>query len=85
MTKTVVERLVDKMKRELGVICDPKSFHRTYAGYWQRRAGAYVWTMKITGSDLEIGSCDPASLCVKKEYTLFLKNGEIFAEIRSPQ
>ena len=78
--RTTTERLVAKIEAELGVKCDPTTFQRTYAGHWQKAAGAFVWTIMVVGSNKEIGSRDTATICVKKNYILTLKNGEIVAE-----
>lgn len=78
--KTLAERLADKIEKETGLLCEPKTFRRTYAGHWQKAAGAFVWTIMVAGSNKEIGSRDTATICVKKNYILTLKNGEIVAE-----
>lgn len=63
---TLGEQLAKKIEKDTGLVCDPETFRRTYAGYWQKSNGAYVWAMRIMGSPFEIGSGDPATECVKK-------------------
>lgn len=77
-------RLAKKIKKELDIDCDPDTFRRTYVGYWQKSLGAWLWTMKVKGTGFEIGSCDPASECVKSKYHLSICEGgeEICAELR---
>lgn len=80
---TVRERLVKKIERDTGIICDPDTFRRTYTGYWQKSLGAIVWAMRIKDSPKEIGSIFPASECVKSKYKLELSYDtlEIFPEL----
>lgn len=82
MAKSLAERLATKIERELGVVCDPKSFRRTYAGRWQKASGAWVWTMQTAKEPYsDIGSGTAASECVKRSTRLaFGKYGEIYIE-----
>lgn len=82
MAKSLAERLAAKIERELGVVCDPKSFRRTYVGRWQKASGAWVWTMQTVGEKKsDIGSGTAASECVKNGARLsFGKYGEIYIE-----
>ena len=80
----LAERLAEKIEKDLGLVCDPSTFCRTYAGSWQRARGAVVWTMKLKNSPLDIGSGEPASECVKNKYRLCLIEdgyGEISTEL----
>ena len=43
----MVKKLVNRIKEEFGIECDPNSFRRTYAGWWQKSDGAYSWTLKM--------------------------------------
>lgn len=43
----MVRKLVDRIKEEFGIECDPNSFSRTYAGWWQKSDGAYSWTLDM--------------------------------------
>ena len=38
----LAERLAKKIYKELGIECDPNTFRRTYAGYWQRSQGTWL-------------------------------------------
>lgn len=78
-------RLAKKIEAELGIKCDPSTFRRTYAGYWQKASGAWVWAIRVSGTPFEIGSGDTATMCVNKKYKLCLTTGghsrEITAEL----
>ena len=78
----LAERLAKKIKEQLDIECDPTTFRRTYAGYWQKSNGAFVWTMYRKDMPFDIGSCDPASICVRKDYRLTITDdcSEICAE-----
>lgn len=80
---TLRERLAKKIEKDTGIACDPETFRRTYAGYWQRSLGAFVWTMQIKGDFEELGSTYPASECVKSKYKLTLSCDklEIYPEL----
>ena len=80
---TLAERLSKKIKRDIGIECVPCTFKRTYAGYWQKRAGAFVWEMNVKGFSYEIGSTQPASEPVKRGCKLELQGNEIFGEVIS--
>ncbi len=79
----LAERLAKKIERDTGLVCDPSTFTRSYAGYWQKSSGAWLWSMQVKDIPHEIGSCDPASECVKSKYHLELLNSgdEIVAEL----
>lgn len=77
----LAEKLSAKIEQELGIQCNPETFRRTYAGRHQKAAGAWVWLMSEKDGIHDVGSCWPASECVKKKYSLSLgKYGEIFPE-----
>lgn len=76
-------KLCKKIQEDIGIICDPETFRRTYAGCWMRSNGAWVWEMEIEGSHRSVGSIEPASELVKKKYRLTIdRDNEIFAELR---
>lgn len=80
------DRLAKKIEKDTGLICDPETFRRTYAGRWQKANGAYVWAIKIKGTPFEIGSGDSATDCVNKKYKLCISEDhwgmkEIVAEL----
>lgn len=78
---TLAERLSKKIKRDIGIDCIPCTFKRTYAGYWQKRAVAFVWEMNVKGFSYEIGSTQSASELVKRGCKLELQGNEIFGEV----
>ena len=45
---SLAERLAAKIKKELNIECDATTFRRT-SGYWQKRSGAFLWTMQTKG------------------------------------
>lgn len=55
--KTSVERLCSKIENDLHIVCDATTFQRIYSGYWQKKAGALSWTMRIAGNKV----CDVCS------------------------
>lgn len=42
-----IEKLCIRLKEELDIDADPNSFHRTRAGHWQRKYGAWSWFVKF--------------------------------------
>ena len=80
----LAERLSKKIKRDIGIECVPCTFKRTYAGYWQKRAGTFIWEMNVKGFSYEIGSTQPASELVKRGCKLELQGNEIFGEVIIP-
>lgn len=78
---TVVERLCKKIERDIGIKCVPCTFKRTYAEYWQRRAGGFVWEMSAKGLSYEIGSTQSATELVKSNCKLELQGNELFGEV----
>jgi hypothetical protein len=78
---TVVERLCKKIERDIGIKCVPCTFRRTYAGYWQRRAGGFAWEMSVKGLSYEIGSTQSVTELVKSNCKLELQGNEIFGEV----
>lgn len=77
----LIERLCKKIKDEVGCDCDPASFRRTYAGYWQRSNGAWSWFM-LTKGGWDIGSSEPATKCVQKKYKIYKIGTELYLEER---
>lgn len=65
------EKLSEKILQDTGVRTDPGTFRRTYAGYWQKAAGEFLWTMKAKDGSIMVGSCDRASDCIKSGARLF--------------
>lgn len=79
----LIERLCKKIKDELGYECEPSTFKRTYAGYWQRSEGAWSWFIR-TKNKIELGCAEPVKECVKRKYILTLSayDSEIYLELR---
>ena len=65
------EKLSKKILQDTGVSTDPGTFQRTYAGCWQKAAGAFLWTMQAKDGSITVGSCDRASDCIKPGARLF--------------
>jgi len=61
-----VERLALRLEREHQILADVSTFSRTRAGYWQRSAGAWSWTMRLHDR-LEIGSQYPVKELLKAD------------------
>lgn len=77
-----VLRLVKKIKKDTGIECDPYTFRRTYAGYWQKSSGAFVWIICANDvTSLFIGSADTMTECIRKNRKLEFdcEHNEIFA------
>lgn len=64
------ENLARKIESDTGIICNPDTFARTYAGRNQKANGAIVWEMVSKNGARIIGSSWPATECVKKKYVL---------------
>ena len=67
-----IERIAKKIKKELDIDCDVSTFRRTYAGSWQRSAGAWSWWMQMTNRPGSIGSSWSVSALLRKEVRLNL-------------
>ena len=78
MASENVKALTERIKREFGFEADPESFERTYAGHWQRSAGAYSWTMKAAGGLTTIGGCEPVSKYIVKRNLLEMEQRYLF-------
>lgn len=66
-------RLTDKIQNDLGVVCVKDGFRRTYAGYWQRRAGAWSWE-GVTEDGRRIGSIWTVSELLKSPKLGFVES-----------
>lgn len=77
---TTFEKLAKRIEKELNIEVDTSSLHRTYANYWLRAAGAFVWEGNVLGySTLKIGSCESATTLLKAKTIGIV--GERFNEI----
>ena len=57
------DKLALKILKDCNLDCD--RFARTYAGYYMRCSGAYVWRAYIKCSSFEIGGCESATKMLK--------------------
>jgi len=74
---TVFEKLEKRLESEFKIQIRKGSARRLYPGYWQRRKGAYVWTMElINGSN--IGSFITASECLRAKSLSIDKDGCVY-------
>lgn len=65
---TTFEKLAKRISEELNIEINTSSLKRTYANYWQRKAGAFVWEGCVYGYPLlRIGSCESATALLKAE------------------
>lgn len=78
MASENVKALAERIKREFGFEVDPESFERTYAGHWQRSAGAYSWTMKTASGLTTVGGCEPVSKYIVKRNLLEMEQRYLF-------
>lgn len=77
--KRPVERLVERLRVEGFHIPDDYRFRRTYAGHWQRSAGAWLWELSWFGGP-SLGSANTVKECLKAKRLTFDSNGEIYTE-----
>lgn len=83
MASKQVVALANRIYKEFGINADPEKFYRTYAGKWQRDAGAYSWIMYLATDTGIVGGCEPVrKYTVKKNRLEFnersFNNFEIF-------
>lgn len=77
---TTFEKLAKRIEEELNIEVNISSLHRTYANYWLRCAGAFVWEGNVLGyPTLRIGSCESATTLLKARKIGIV--GEHFNEI----
>lgn len=78
---TTFEKLAKRIKDELNIEVNPASLKRTYAGYWQKAAGAFVWKGYVYGSSHQktIGSIESATKLLKEKRLVVVE--ESFNEI----
>lgn len=63
---TTFEKLAKRINDELDIDVAVPSLHRTYANYWLRAAGVFVWEGHVVGyPNLIIGSCESATKLLK--------------------
>jgi len=73
---TVFEKLSKKIKEDLNIDVLTSSLRRTYAGYWERKSGAFVWYGNVVGyPSLKIGSCESATELLKAKKLVINNNG----------
>lgn len=76
----MVRKLVDRIKEEFGIGCDPNSFRRTYAGRWQKSDGAYSWTLDIVDEEEGYVAGQVAGFSAASEYVKKKNNIEGYHE-----
>lgn len=76
----MVRRLVDRIKEEFGIECDPNSFRRTYAGWWQKSDGAYSWTLDMVDETGGLVAGHVAGFSAASEYIKKKNNIEGYHE-----
>lgn len=62
---TVFERLQKRIEKDLGIRL--VNFRRTYAGYWQKVRGGWVWGASYADSGHDIGSIYRATDLLKSK------------------
>ena len=60
------QRLCKRVREELGIELEDE-FVRTYAGYWQKSRGAWLWEAKIKDTPVSVGSIWPMTELIKAE------------------
>ena len=73
-------RLADKIQEDLGIACMKDSLRRTYAGYWQRRAGAWSWE-GVTEDGRRIGSIWSVTALLKSPKLGFVESVNWHSEL----
>ena len=68
--------IANKLKEQLDIEVEP-IIRRTYAGYWQTKAGAWLWFMKRIDTAGDIGSCSRARDFSKGDKIVLLADGEV--------
>jgi len=68
-TMKTFERLAKRIEKDCGIKLE--QFSRTYAGYWQRSNGAWVWDAYVDGCE-NIGSGESATELLKSKKPLIL-------------
>lgn len=77
--KTLVERLVDRLRQQGWKIPKKYKFVRCRPGHWQRAAGAYSWVL-FWDLAHSIGSPDSVAACVKAKKLVVSRHGDLYAE-----
>lgn len=78
---TTFELLAAKIKKDIDV--DAYNFKRIYAGYWQRRAGAWTWraSYNVDGREYILGSQYPAADLLKATKLVASKDNALDTDI----
>ena len=69
--RCISEALSKAILRDTGIRTDLSTFRRTYAGRWQKAAGAFLWTMQCEDGITTVGGTDRASDCIRPGVTLY--------------
>ena len=78
--RRIAEKLSNIILKDTGIRTDPTTFSRTYAGKWQKAAGAFLWTMQCEDGLTTVGGADRATDCIKPGVKLYAFSN-IFCEI----
>lgn len=70
MASKQVVALANRIYKEFGINADPEKFYRTYAGKWQKDAGAYSWIMYLATDTGIVGGCEPVRKYIVKKNRL---------------
>lgn len=71
MASQQILALAQRIKDEFGIVVDPESFRRTYAGWNQRAAGAITWEIRFGPHNIgSIGGFEPVRKYITKRNQL---------------
>ena len=82
--QTLVQKFAMFVALNLDVHMDVTTFHRTYAGYWQRAQGAWSW-WAYTVKGWEIGSQIPLTELWKNRSRMYLSDNDEFEYADPPK
>lgn len=71
-TGKTIKQLIKRIHNDLGIECDPETFHRTYRGYWAKRASEWSWDMQTADHKYNIGSIYTATEILKSKNKLVI-------------
>ena len=75
MASPQILALAQRIQDEFGIVVDPDSFRRTYAGRHQRAAGAITWEIRYGQHKIgSIGGYEPVRKYITKRNQLVLQD-----------
>lgn len=75
MASNAILSLAQRIQEEFGIVVDPESFRRTYAGWNQRAAGAITWEIRYGTNNIgSIGGYEPVRKYITKRNQLVLQD-----------